>query len=89
MQPAGVPNFSPALLATERYDDRMGDDTDKTWDQRVFEHIASGVDATIIRANLQLTPTERVEKMLRTLDLVQELRSAHANRSSNGPRRAP
>ena len=66
----------------------MSEDTAKTWDQRVFERIPSGVDASIIRENLRLTPTQRVQKMHRTLDLALELRAAYANRSSNDSRRA-
>jgi hypothetical protein len=65
----------------------MGPDDDKTWDERVFEHVESGVDPTLIRENLKLSPTARVEKMQKTLALIEDLRKAHGNRSSSGPRR--
>lgn len=64
----------------------VGADDDKTWDERVFEQIESGVDPTIITENLKLSPTERIEKMQRMLALVHDLRKAHGNRSSGGPR---
>ena len=56
----------------------------KTWDERVFEQVPSGVDAALIRENLRLTPSERLEKMMRALDLVTELRAAYANRPPQG-----
>ena len=62
-----------------------GEPPGKAWDQRVFERLDSGVDPTLIAANLLLTPTERVEKMMRALDLILELRAARANRPSNRP----
>lgn len=63
-------------------------DDDKTWDERVFDQIDPGVDPTIIRENLKLSPTERIEKMQRMLSLVHDLRKAHGNRSSRGPESA-
>jgi hypothetical protein len=63
----------------------MGSDDEKTWDERVFERIDPGVDPTIIRENLKLSPTERVEKMQRALALIDDVRKAHGNRSSSGP----
>jgi hypothetical protein len=66
----------------------MGTEDGKAWDERVFEQIEPGVDPTIIRENLKLSPTERVEKMQRTLALIDDLRKAHGNRSTGGPGRA-
>jgi hypothetical protein len=60
----------------------------KTWDERVFDRLPSGVDAASVRENLRLTPTERVEKMQRALDLALELRAAYANRPTNRSRSA-
>ena len=57
---------------------------EKTWDQRVFEQVPSGVDVALIQENLRLTPSARVEKMMRALDLVMELRAAYANRPPHG-----
>jgi hypothetical protein len=57
----------------------------KTWDELVFERIDSGVDASIIRENLKLSPTERIEKMQRALALVDDLRKAYGNRSPSRP----
>jgi hypothetical protein len=65
------------------------EDAHKTWDQLVFEKIPSGVDPSIIRENLKLSPSERIEKMQRSLALVAALRNAYGNRSaggSSGPR---
>jgi hypothetical protein len=60
-------------------------DDQKTWDELVFEKVEPGVDASIIRENLKLTPTERIEKMQRALALVDDLRRAYGNRSPRGP----
>lgn len=40
------------------------------------EQDENGVDLSLLRANLKLTPTERIEKMRRSLMLVQEVRHA-------------
>lgn len=40
------------------------------------EQDENGVDLSLLRANLKLTPTERIEKMRRSLILVQEVRRA-------------
>jgi hypothetical protein len=63
----------------------MGTDDDETWDERVFEQVDPGVDPTVIRENLRLSPTERIEKMQRTLALIDDVRKAHGNRSTSGP----
>jgi hypothetical protein len=46
----------------------------------------SGVDVTLIIENLRLAPTERLEKMLRFLEFVQELRRANGIRTPPDPR---
>ena len=38
-----------------------------------------GVDLSLIWANLQLTPTERIERMIGLLELTQELQRAYAS----------
>ena len=40
------------------------------------EQSESGVDISLLRANLKLTPTERIEKMRRALENYQEVRHA-------------
>ena len=40
---------------------------EKTWDQRIFEKIPSGVDVSLIEESLRLTPTERLERMRQVL----------------------
>jgi hypothetical protein len=45
-----------------------------TWDQRILCQIDSGVDITQIRRNLQLTPTERLERMEAMLRDLEEMR---------------
>jgi hypothetical protein len=50
-----------------------------------WERIPSGVDVTLIEENLRLTPTERVEKMLRLLRLVEEIRKECAGRQTDHP----
>jgi hypothetical protein len=62
-------------------DDRQS----KTWDELVFERIEPGVDASIIRENLKLSPTERIEKMQRALALIGDLRNAYGNRPPSRP----
>ena len=42
------------------------------------EQDANGIDLSCLRANLRLTPTERLEKHQRALKLVQEVRHAGA-----------
>lgn len=58
---------------------------EKTWYERIFEVVPSGVDETLIEENLKLTPTERVENMRRTLQFIEDARAAYADRLS--PRR--
>jgi hypothetical protein len=40
------------------------------------EQDAAGVDLSLLRANLRLTPTERVKRMLRFHDVIRELHRA-------------
>lgn len=42
------------------------------------EQDENGVDLSLLRENLKLTPTERIEKMRRALALVMEVRRAGA-----------
>lgn len=74
----------PRRAPRSRYAVVMGSDADKTWDERVFERVEPGVDPTIIRENLKLSPTDRIQKMQRTLALVDDLRKAYGNRSTRG-----
>lgn len=57
----------------------------KTWDERIFERIPSGVDESLIRENLKLTPTERLEKMTRVLAFIDEVKRANRDRLSQAP----
>jgi hypothetical protein len=59
-------------------------ESDKTWDQRILELIPSGVDVTQIEENLRLTPTERLEKMRRTLEFIEDARAAYEHRLQKG-----
>jgi hypothetical protein len=54
----------------------MDGSREKAWDERIFELVGSGVDETIIDENLKLTPTERLEKMVRVLEFIEEVRRA-------------
>ncbi len=62
-------------------DNRLGL-TEEQWErfqaftQGYGEQDENGVDLSLLRANLKLTPTERIEKMRRSLTLVQEVRHA-------------
>ena len=42
-----------------------------------------GVDLSLIWASLQLTPTERIERMIGLLDLTEELQRGYASRLSS------
>ena len=50
----------------------------KEWTVGYGEQDENGVDLSLLRANLKLTPTERIEKMRRALALVLEVRRAGA-----------
>ena len=55
-----------------------------------FDQGANGFDLTMFRANLRLTPTERIEKLQRALPLFREVRRAgreHRLSRSNKPPR--
>ena len=68
---------------SEIADDRLGM-TEQQWEQfqaylhahRFGEQDENGIDLSLLRANLKLTPTERVEKMRRALALQMEVRCA-------------
>ena len=55
-------------------------DTEETR-ERLRELEAWGVDLTLVRASLNRTPTERIERMLGLLELADELRQGYASRS--------
>ncbi|AUX30598.1 uncharacterized protein SOCE836_027070 [Sorangium cellulosum] len=57
-------------------------DAEKSWDQRILERVPSGVDASLIAENLRLTPTERVERMRKALEFIEEAKAAHGHRFS-------
>lgn len=46
------------------------------WQHELIEKLPSGVDLAQIAANLKLTPTERLEKMLRFQRELEEMRDA-------------
>ena len=50
----------------------------KAWTEGYGEQDENGVDLSLLRANLILTPTERVEKMRRSLAGIMEVRRAGA-----------
>jgi hypothetical protein len=52
-------------------------------DERIFELVPSGVDETLISENLKLTPTERLEKMVRVLEFVENVRAANSDKLSS------
>jgi hypothetical protein len=53
---------------------------EKSWDERILERITSGVDETLIEQNLKLTPTERLEKMSRVLEFIDDVRRANRDK---------
>lgn len=73
-------------------EDRLGM-TDAQWAQRQAythgfgEQDENGIDLSHLRANLRLTPTERLEKHRRANDLRMEVRRAAAARLSRDTRR--
>ena len=48
---------------------------------RLKELEAWGVDLTLVRASLNRTPTERVDRMIDLLKLAREMRSSYINRT--------
>lgn len=52
---------------------------ERTWDQRIFDVVDPGVDATLLEENLRRTPTERIERMLSMLRLAEDLRNARGH----------
>ncbi|MGK3987366.1 hypothetical protein [Sorangium sp. So ce136] len=57
-------------------------DAEKSWDQRILERVPSGIDASLIAENLRLTPTERVERMRKALEFIEEAKAAHGHQLS-------
>lgn len=72
-----------AQMETQDAEDRLGM-TDAQWAQwQAYTHgygeqDANGIDVSNLRANLRLTPTERLKKHQRALKLVTEVRNAGA-----------
>ena len=70
-------------METQDAEDRLGM-TDAQWAQwQAYTHgygeqDANGIDVSCLRANLRLTPRERLEKHQRALKLVREVRNAGA-----------
>jgi hypothetical protein len=65
-----------AVPAAECYDGAESRNRDeRTWDQRILDAVASGVDETLLESNLALTPTERVEQLQRVVDQLAAMRS--------------
>jgi hypothetical protein len=44
--------------------------------EKIWEMLPSGIDPTLIAANLKLTPSERIEKMVNALAAVEKIRAA-------------
>jgi hypothetical protein len=55
---------------------------DLTWDQRIFQLVDPGVDATLIAENLRRTPTERLRRMQ---DMARFLEDARCDRRPATP----
>ncbi|HBY58466.1 MAG TPA: hypothetical protein DEH78_01505 [Solibacterales bacterium] len=53
----------------------------------VVEAYKAGIDRTLLRENLKLSPTERLRKAMAHMKLAEELRGA--GRRIRGPRRRP
>ena len=70
-------------MQDEEPEDRLGM-TEEQWAQfQAYTHgfgeqDENGVDVSLLRENLKLTPTERVDRMLRAQDLIKELKRAGA-----------
>ena len=75
-------------------DDMRGGMTDAQWEiykratSGYGEQSESGIDISLLRENLKLTPTQRIEKMRRALSFVMEVRRAGilAGLSAHTPR---
>jgi len=50
------------------------------WQDEILAKIDSGVDGARIDQALRLTPTERIEEMLRFLRFLEDARHRHADR---------
>jgi hypothetical protein len=50
------------------------------WQDAILERIESGVDVTQIEERLRLTPTERLEAMLRFLEFLEGARPSNVHR---------
>ncbi len=52
------------------------DFADDTWDAQVLRALPSGIDVSILEERLRLTPTQRLERMIAMLQLIEESRRA-------------
>ena len=67
----------------DHFEDRLGMTDEqwlqfKEWTSGYGEQDENGVDLSLLRANLKLSPTERIEKMRRSLAFIMEVRRAGA-----------
>jgi hypothetical protein len=54
---------------------------DRTWDERIFDAIAPGVDVTLIIENLRRTPTERLRRMQEMARFIENARDGRRTHS--------
>ena len=59
---------------------------DQTWQYRVLDQLPSGIDVAQLERARRMTPTERVEAMVRLVALGEELRRGIARRREAGLR---
>jgi hypothetical protein len=55
-------------------DPRKIEQAGETWDAQVLRSLPSGVDVTILEERVMLTPTERLERMISVLRLIEAAR---------------
>ncbi len=54
----------------------VADDVDdETWDAQVLRSLPAGIDVTLIEERLALAPTQRLERMIAVLRLIDEART--------------
>ena len=64
------------VLSMSQADERLPPDPDSVPTDPIERAVWYGIDLTQLKANLRLTPTERLEKHRRTLEGVEALRKA-------------
>lgn len=57
-----------------------------TWDERIIERMKPGVDATLVKESLRLTPTERLARLQRMLQFVAAVRPGYRDAVPRPPR---